>query len=406
MDSSIAYDRPMQDEMDDAGARKDAAGIRVIRNRFLCREESWGCLLQDMQNDRLWATDEPTLQRVASGDTTLPLFSSAPYRHEGEFTLGSIPSKDALSAPISISWSITSRCNSRCQFCCTDSIHADSGEAEASLQKIETVLDVLLRWKVMRIILGGGEPLVRPDIREILALFRVRSFKPALATNGILLHGELLEDVARTCMTIQISLDTLDRERYHKLRGVDALEIVKRHILAAAETGVLVRVVTVLTTENIQELEAIGAFLAEAGVRQWFIFEMLGAGRGAACYDRLHVSDNDRVSAAIAGLEREYPHFSAWYWGNQPADGCAVYVVPDGSLALADYHANSIQKLSARQLNLDIVQNAWRGIAKEDKSKMLDNFLAENRLREADALREADHALREVDHALREADHV
>lgn len=353
-----------------------------LHNRFLCRRESWGYLLQDTLHDRLWAADATTYARIKAGDSTLPLFGPNPYRHKGSFILGNNLSPHTLQAPLSVSWSITARCNSHCCFCCTDSINSGKNLRDASLDDIEAILQVLRQWGVLRIIIGGGEPLTRPDISEVFALFRQYNIQPALATNGIALVPKILEDAASTCMNIQISLDTLKSERYYALRGVDALPLVLRHIQQASQTGVLVRVVTVLTTDNICELEAIGSFLGEIGIRQWLIFEMLPAGRGAACYTELHVSNDEQVRTVIAHVQRSYPNLSAWYWGNRPADGCSVYVIPDGSLALTDYHTNTTHLLSQKQLSLSLseMRQLWKQVEDTDKEKMLQNFLAPNRL--------------------------
>jgi sulfatase maturation enzyme AslB (radical SAM superfamily) len=332
----------------------------------------------------MWAVDQNTMDRIEKNDQSVPVFMQNPYRYEHAFKVGKDLLTEHLSAPVSISWSLTAGCNSRCSFCCTDSINAGSLQQEATLEEVENIVSVLMDWKVPRIILGGGEPLVRPDIRDIFSIFRQNSFRPVLATNGILLSGDFLRDAAETCMNIQISLDTLEPAVYRKLRGVDALAAVKKNLLAAVETGVLVRAVTVLTTENLQELEKIGRFLADAGIRQWFIFEMLASGRGADTYDSLHIQDKERVSRIIGELENRFPSFSIWYWGSQPADGCSIYVVPEGRLALTDYHTNQTMQFPAEELDLQVVEKCWMQIREDDKKKMLDNFLAGNRLREVD----------------------
>lgn len=351
--------------------------------RFLLRREAWGYLAQDLRCDRLWALDAEVGRRLNCGDETLPLFSEDPYRHAGSFQLGAHNAQTGLSAPLSISWSLTSRCNSHCRFCCTDSINASTVSTDATAEEICETLDLLLHWKVMRIILGGGEPLVRPDISEILDAFRQRGFRPVLATNGILLEGVLLRHVAEACLNIQISLDTLVPEKYRRLRGTDALGTVLWNLRAAVETGRLVRVVTVLTAENSGELEALGEALAGWGVRQWFIFELLPSGRGSDCYDTLHFRDDAFVAGVIRRLEERHPHFSVWYWGNKAADGCAVYILPDGSLALADYHTNEMRTMTGKQLCIEWLLDAWEQIDADSKRKMLDNFLSENRLRSA-----------------------
>lgn len=350
--------------------------------RFLQRKEDWGYLLQDEWNDRLWAVDHETFGQMKTEDGSLPVWLENPYQYQGKFELGAIPPEKTLRAPISISWSITASCNSHCRFCCTDSLNTSVRQQEAGTEQIARILDDLVRWQVMRIIIGGGEPLIRPDISEILDLFQEKRFRPVLATNGLLLEHRLLDKAAEACINIQISLDTLNAERYRRLRGTDGLARVRKNIRAAAETGRLVRIVTVLTSENIDELPAIADELGAAGIRQWFIFEMLPSGRGQLCYDELHVQDMKKVKSCIHMAKIKYPGLSIWYWGNKKADGCSVYVLPDGSLNLTDYHTNRSKAFGMDGFRFENVLAFWDQIPQTERQKMLDNFLASNRLEE------------------------
>lgn len=351
-----------------------------FEQRFLYRKEKWGYILQDTLHDRLWAVDEETLLRAKKGDISYPFFSNKPYQYNEKFEIGNVARRDTISAPVSVSWSITAKCNSRCCFCCTNSINSASPSHEASTEEIERVLQVLSRWGVTRIIIGGGEPLMRKDISEILGLFRRYNMKPALATNGILFTEKLIKEAVDTCMNIQISLDTLKRERYCALRGIDGLEIVKNNIYQVSRNNVLVRIVTVLTKENKDELLDISDFLAECGIRQWFIFELLESGRGKSCYERLHIEAFPCIRETIQSIRERHPDLSVWYWGNKKADGCSVYVNPDGSLNLVDYHKNSSQVFRSGDLDLQYVKDFWNQISDDDKKKMLDNFLSKDRL--------------------------
>ena len=347
-------------------------------SRFLCREEDWGYLLQDMDNDRLWGVSHKEYQRIFM-DRSSPLWELNPYRYSGDFFIGKHSQSLSLSAPISVSWSITSSCNSRCVFCCTDSINQATERNEATLNQIEQTLDALASWNVMRIVLGGGEPLTRPDFLDILQIFRSRSIRPVLATNGILLTSNLLQAAVDTCMNLQISLDTLSSETYHSLRGVDALKDVTNHLCEAAESGALVRVVTVVTSKNINELPQIGNFLGRCGVRQWFIYELLRSGRAVNNYEQLHVRRTADIKSLADRLQQVYPNLSVWYWGSKSADGCSVYISPDGTLELVNYHTNSFFRFPCSAFSLSSAKKYWEQVAPNSKQSILENFLSKNR---------------------------
>lgn len=351
-------------------------------DRFIFRKETWGYLIQDIKHDRLWASSDEEYNRIIHNDLTVPIWSENPYSYKGDYILGNIPKMDSLSAPLSISWSVTSSCNSHCVFCCTDSINSASQYREADTKQVEKIVSALISCDVMRIIIGGGEPLARRDILDMLDIFKNMHFKPVIATNGILLSGKRLDKIAESCMNIQISFDTMKPALYQALRGVDQHATVVNNIREAVKTGVLTRVVTVLTSSNVDELEQIADFLGNAGVKQWFIFEMLPSGRGKKCYDELHIVNNARIINLQNYVNQNYPNMGFWYWGNKPYDGHAVYVVPDGSLNFVNYHTGMSKSFSASELNPNTVKEFWNQIPVNDRIKTMKNFLSRNRIQE------------------------
>jgi cyclic pyranopterin phosphate synthase len=107
-----------------------------------------------------------------------------------------------------------------------------------SLQEIVRISKVAVSLGIARIKLSGGEPLMRADIREIVAgIAAVPGLKDlSLTTNGLLLSGMAKELHDCGLNRINISLPSLKSETYHKLTGgklQDALAGVK----AAVEAG-------------------------------------------------------------------------------------------------------------------------------------------------------------------------
>lgn len=91
----------------------------------------------------------------------------------------------------SIQWMITGRCNLNCRHCylngCPDSA------VEPSLEQLERIMDRLADEGVRNVVLTGGEPLSRGDIREVLEHLTARSLNVSrVITNGCLLTDDLL----------------------------------------------------------------------------------------------------------------------------------------------------------------------------------------------------------------------
>lgn len=283
-----------------------------------------------------------------------------------------------IKAPISLSWQITNKCNSKCCFCCNDSGVAGN---ELTFEETREVVKTIADWDCMRLIIGGGEPLVREDICDILKLFENKKNKPAIATNGILLEEKIIQQIAKSCMTLQISLDTLNEVTYKKLRGIDALEKVKQNIRLAKEYIDNIRIVTVLNRYNQEELEEIYNFINENNIQQWFVFNLLPAGRGAEVYNKLCLQDVGKVKEKLKKINNKQENDTAiWYWGESSDDGVAIYILPDGTLSMKDYLKNIKINLSKEKINIDVLKEKWREIAQESKIATLKNFTSANEL--------------------------
>lgn len=339
--------------------------------RFIFRDENWGVLVQDSLYDRIWAIRDRFCPKA--------LFSDNPYKYNKEFMDKRIRRDNLdLSAPISVSWEITSNCNSNCMFCCNN-----SGEktVELSLKKIKEIVDILEEWNCLRIIIGGGEPLMHKDILSILKLFENKKNKPAIATNGILLNKEgVLEQISKSCMTLQISLDSLDKMKYFKLRGIDALQTVKDNIILAKQYIKNIRIVTVLNKENENELEAIASFLNDIGIKQWFIFKMLPSGRGKKVINEIGIKDDSTIKERLRIINKKYLNLAVWYWGTQKSDGMAIYINKDGQLSIVDYFGDTKINFYSEEWDLNKIKEAWKNVSIQTKRDTIINFTSINKL--------------------------
>lgn len=136
--------------------------------------------------------------------------------------------------------SITDRCNLRCLYCMSaEGIKVKPREEILSFEEILRIVRVALGLGIKKFRLTGGEPLVRRGvvsfIRALAALPGVEDL--SLTTNGILLPqmGRHLWD-AGVCR-LNISLDTLDAEKYRKLTRGGDFQMVWEGIDVALKTG-------------------------------------------------------------------------------------------------------------------------------------------------------------------------
>jgi GTP 3',8-cyclase len=133
--------------------------------------------------------------------------------------------------------SVTDRCNFRCQYCMpADGLPWLEREEILTFEEIERVVRLLAEMGVRDVRLTGGEPLVRrqfPALVEMLAGIRgLRDL--SLTTNGYLLERDADALVAAGISRVNVSLDTLQRDRFFHVTRRDSLPQVLRGLDAVA----------------------------------------------------------------------------------------------------------------------------------------------------------------------------
>ena len=139
--------------------------------------------------------------------------------------------------------SLTDRCNLRCRYCMPDDVESVGHDAVLRYEEMMVVCQASLTLGIDRFKITGGEPFVRRGavdfMRALKGLDGVRSV--TVTTNGMLLEKALPDLVDLGIDGINISLDTLDAEQYHRLTGGGDLSVVVSALQAAVKAGVNVK---------------------------------------------------------------------------------------------------------------------------------------------------------------------
>ncbi len=135
--------------------------------------------------------------------------------------------------------SVTDRCNFRCQYCmpAEGMVWLDRSHV-LTFEEIERVARILVEGAGVRSIrLTGGEPTVRARLPVLVRKLAVLDVDLSMTTNGATL-GLMADDLRAAGLNrVNISLDTLDRERFKDLTRRDDLDKVLRGIDAAVAAG-------------------------------------------------------------------------------------------------------------------------------------------------------------------------
>jgi GTP 3',8-cyclase len=133
--------------------------------------------------------------------------------------------------------SVTDRCNFRCQYCMpADGLPWLEREQILRFEEIERVVRLLAEMGVEDVRLTGGEPLVRREFPKLVGMLaRVPGLRDlSLTTNGYLLERDADALVAAGINRVNVSIDSLERDRFFQLTRRDALPQVLRGLDAIA----------------------------------------------------------------------------------------------------------------------------------------------------------------------------
>lgn len=219
--------------------------------------------------------------------------------------------------------SLTEACNYRCSYCLPDGWRADGGPRFLDADEVRRLVSAFAGLGMWKIRLTGGEPSLRKDLTAIIAAVAATPGvrKIALTTNGCLLPRHLPRWRAAGLTALNVSLDSLDRERFRAITGRDRHDDVLAGVDQALAMGFdAVKLNAVLLRDiNDDELPRWLDWLRERPLALRFI-ELMRTGDNGEYFKRHHLGADaveDKLRAAgwtlcprapDAGPAREYAH--------------------------------------------------------------------------------------------------
>ncbi|MCI0377431.1 MAG: GTP 3',8-cyclase MoaA [Gemmataceae bacterium] len=171
--------------------------------------------------------------------------------------------------------SVTDRCNLRCTYCMPEEVTFLDRRELLTFEEITRFVEIVAPLGIDKIRLTGGEPLLR---RELPRLVRMICAVPGIKDVGLTTNGILLADQAQPLFEaglrrINVSLDTLDADRFRQITRRDGLEKVIAGILAAKKAGFDPVKINAVSIRGITEHEVVplARFAREHGLEMRFI---------------------------------------------------------------------------------------------------------------------------------------
>ncbi|MBR9766205.1 MAG: GTP 3',8-cyclase MoaA [Rhodobacteraceae bacterium] len=168
--------------------------------------------------------------------------------------------------------SVTDRCDFRCVYCMAENMTFLPKKELLTLEELDRMCSTFVRLGVQKLRITGGEPLVR---RDIMTFFRSMSRhldsgalkELTLTTNGSQLERFATDLYAAGVRRVNVSLDTLDEEKFARVTRWGRLPQVMRGLDAAQAAGLKVKLNAVaLKGFNEDEVETLTRFCGERGM--------------------------------------------------------------------------------------------------------------------------------------------
>ncbi|MDQ3181651.1 MAG: GTP 3',8-cyclase MoaA, partial [Acidobacteriota bacterium] len=244
--------------------------------------------------------------------------------------------------------SLTDRCNFRCFYCLPNGEPPLARkETILTFEEIAEICEIFVSLGIEKIRLTGGEPLLRRDVEKLvekIALLKVQSPKPkvqsenpkskiqnpklvdlALTTNGFSLKSRAVNLKKAGLDRVTISLDSLKRENFQRITGVDKLSEVLEAIEAAKQAGFAPVKINAVIVRGYNETEVVefAAFARENELSFRFI-EFMPLDAGHEWRREMVVSGReirDKINARFPLKLKETSRGSETAWKYEFADG-------------------------------------------------------------------------------------
>jgi MoaA/NifB/PqqE/SkfB family radical SAM enzyme len=162
-------------------------------------------------------------------------------------------------------WLVTRKCNYRCVGC---NVWKEQDEHELSAAEIKKGLDILRDIGIVELTISGGDPLLRPDIGEILDYASDR-FVTTVYDNGSMATKKI--DAVRKVDFVAISIDSLDEAKNDAIKDVPgALKNAMHAVETLQKEGIKVAVTPTISQKNLYEIVDLTNYFTGRGIPMWY----------------------------------------------------------------------------------------------------------------------------------------
>ncbi len=185
-------------------------------------------------------------------------------------------------------WNCTRVCNLLCSHCYSAS-DARREPDELTTAEALNMIEDLSAFGAPVLLFSGGEPLMRPDLEELISAARDRGLRTVLSTNGTLIDKQRAAELSRLGLAYAgVSLDAADPATNDTFRGrAGAFDDALAGIRDCLEAGVKVGLRFTMTRDNVSQIDAVFDLVEREGIPRLCFYHLVSAGRGKNLEDAM-----------------------------------------------------------------------------------------------------------------------
>jgi radical SAM protein with 4Fe4S-binding SPASM domain len=313
--------------------------------------------------------------------------------------------------PAHPAWEVTSACNLRCIHCHVAG--SKPAKDELTTDEARRFIDDLARVDEFRMLVyTGGEPLMRPDLLELLHHSKKAGLTNVIATNGTLITEEVAFRLREAGVVgAAVSLDSSQSAIHQYIRrNDDAFNLAMRGIQALKKAGILLQINVTAMEYNFSGLDELIELADSEGSGIMLMYQLVPVGRGSAIGEAaLDIDGNEKLLKFLAGKQKHVstiiePVAGPQYWpylmerggksngiwlklARQVFHGCAagrgfVYIKANGDVCpcpFVEINAGNVREASFRKtwresevfVNLRNRENTLKGDCGECKYRTI-----------------------------------
>ncbi len=212
-----------------------------------------------------------------------------------------------LNSPTRVNFEITYFCNLRCNFC----YNPEEIRFHGKIKDIKAILKTLKEHGVYNVSLSGGEPLLHPQIKDILEYMYKLGLRIGLVTNGTLISDDLIKLFKKYDFGLGLSIHAGNKELNDKITGVSgSFEKAIKNIKKLHENRINFSVNFTATKLNYRTLYDYAKLIKDLGAKSITVNRFALAGRGIERKDLiLSIKEINELTSIMEKVEKDFDIF-------------------------------------------------------------------------------------------------